>query len=89
MQCSVGWVGTGVMGCAMCGHLLAAGCSVRVHTRTREKAADLLAKGAVWAATPREAASGSDVTFTMVGFPSDVELVTLGPDGVLARMNGI
>ena len=84
MQCSVGWVGTGVMGRSMCGHLLAAGCSVRVHTRTRAKAADLLAKGAVWAATPREAASGSDVTFIMVGFPSDVEQVTLGPDGVLA-----
>ncbi len=84
MQCSVGWVGTGVMGRSMCGHLLAAGCAVRVHTRTREKAADLLAKGAVWAATPREAAAGSDVIFTMVGFPSDVEQVTLGPDGVLA-----
>jgi len=84
VQCSVGWVGTGVMGRSMCGHLLAAGCSVRVHTRTREKAADLLAKGAVWAATPREAGAGSDVTFTMVGFPSDVEQVTLGPDGVLA-----
>ena len=84
MQCSVGWVGTGVMGRSMCGHLLAAGCVVRVHTRTREKAADLLAKGAGWAATPREAAAGSDVIFTMVGFPSDVEQITLGPDGVLA-----
>jgi 3-hydroxyisobutyrate dehydrogenase len=84
MQCSAGWVGTGVMGRSMCGHLLTAGCAVRVHTRTREKAADLLAKGAVWAATPREAAAGSDVIFTMVGFPSDVEQVTLGPDGVLA-----
>ena len=84
MQCSVGWVGTGVMGRSMCGHLLAAGCTVRVHTRTREKAADLLAKGAAWAATPRDAAAGSEVIFSMVGFPSDVEQVTLGPDGVLA-----
>ena len=84
MQCSVGWVGTGVMGRSMCGHLLAAGCTVRVHTRTREKAADLVAKGAAWAATPREAAIGSDVIFSMVGFPSDVEQVILGPDGVLA-----
>ncbi|MCX7032136.1 MAG: NAD(P)-dependent oxidoreductase [Spirochaetes bacterium] len=84
MQCSVGWVGTGVMGRSMCGHLLAAGCAVRVHTRTREKAADLLAKGAAWAATPREAAAGADVTFSMVGFPADVEQVILGPDGVLA-----
>jgi 3-hydroxyisobutyrate dehydrogenase len=84
MQWSVGWVGTGVMGRSMCGHLLAAGCTVRVHTRTREKAGDLLAKGAVWAATPREAAAASDVTFSMVGFPSDVERVILGPDGALA-----
>jgi 3-hydroxyisobutyrate dehydrogenase len=84
MQSTVGWVGTGVMGRSMCGHLLAAGCTVRVHTRTREKAADLVAKGAAWAATPREAAAGSDVIFSMVGFPSDVEEVILGRDGVLA-----
>jgi 3-hydroxyisobutyrate dehydrogenase len=72
------------MGRSMCGHLLAAGCAVRVHTRTREKAADLLAKGAGWAANPMEAAEGSEVIFSMVGFPSDVEQVILGPDGVLA-----
>jgi 3-hydroxyisobutyrate dehydrogenase len=84
MQCSVGWVGTGVMGRSMCGHLLAAECTVRVHTRTREKAADLLAKGAMWAASPREAAAGSEVIFSIVGFPADVEQVILGPDGVLA-----
>ena len=84
MPYTVGWVGTGVMGRSMCGHLLAAGCAVRVHTRTREKAADLVAKGAAWAATPREAAAGSDFIFSMVGFPSDVEEVTLGRDGILA-----
>jgi 3-hydroxyisobutyrate dehydrogenase len=88
MQFAVGWVGTGVMGRSMCGHLLAAGCTVRVHTRTREKAADLLAKGAAWAATPREAAAGADVIFTMVGFPADVEEVILGTDGVLAGAQG-
>jgi len=84
MKFAVGWVGTGVMGRSMCGHLLAAGCTVRVHTRTREKAADLVAKGATWAATPREAAAGADVVFSMVGFPTDVEEVTLGRDGILA-----
>jgi 3-hydroxyisobutyrate dehydrogenase len=84
MHYAIGWVGTGVMGRSMCGHLLAAGCTARVHTRTREKAADLLAKGAAWAATPREAAAGADVIFTMVGFPADVEEVILGRDGVLA-----
>jgi 3-hydroxyisobutyrate dehydrogenase len=84
MSHAIGWVGTGVMGRSMSGHLLAAGCTVRVHTRTHEKAADLVAKGATWAATPREAAVGSDVVFSMVGFPSDVEEVTLGRDGILA-----
>ncbi len=84
MQYTIGWVGTGVMGRSMCGHLLAAGCTARVHTRTRERATDLLAKGAAWAASPREAAAGADVIFSMVGFPSDVEDVILGPDGVLA-----
>lgn len=84
MDTRIGWIGTGVMGRSMCAHLLAAGCAVRVHTRTREKAADLLAKGAVWAATPRDAAAASEVTFSMVGFPADVEQVILGPDGALA-----
>lgn len=84
MDTRIGWIGTGVMGRSMCAHLLAAGCPVRVHTRTREKAADLLAKGAAWAATPRDAAAASEVIFSMVGFPADVEQVILGPDGALA-----
>ena len=88
MPCAIGWVGTGVMGRSMCGHLLAAGCTARVHTRTREKAADLVAKGATWAASPREAAAGADVIFSLVGFPSDVEEVILGTDGALAGAQG-
>ena len=80
----IGWIGTGVMGRSMAGHLLSAGCPVRVFTRTREKAADLLKAGAVWCSTPAEAARGSEVVFTMVGFPSDVEQVYLGADGILS-----
>ncbi len=80
----VGWIGTGVMGKSMCGHILAAGHEVRLYTRTRVKAADLLAAGALWCSTPREVAAGSGVVFTMVGFPSDVEQVYLGGDGILA-----
>jgi 3-hydroxyisobutyrate dehydrogenase len=80
----VGWIGIGVMGRSMCGHLLKAGYEVSVFTRTRGKACELLSAGAAWCATPREVAARSTVTFTMVGFPSDVEEVYLGSDGVLA-----
>ena len=80
----VGWIGTGVMGSSMCGHVLAAGHDVVVHARTRSKAEPLLARGARWARTPAEAATASDVVFTMVGYPADVREVILGEQGVLA-----
>ena len=68
----IGWIGTGVMGSAMCGHLLAAGYDVGVFTRTRARAAALLERGARWADSPRAVAEQSDVIVTMVGFPHDV-----------------
>ena len=80
----VGWIGTGVMGAPMCAHLLAKGFTVTVHNRTREKASPLLEKGAAWADTPRAVAAASDVVFTMVGYPHDVQEVILGESGVLA-----
>jgi 3-hydroxyisobutyrate dehydrogenase len=80
----VGWVGIGVMGKSMCGHLLKAGFAVSLTTRTKEKASDLLSAGAAWCRTPREVAQHSDVVFSMVGFPSEVEEVYLGDDGILA-----
>jgi len=80
----IGWIGTGVMGCSMCGHLLVAGFEIQVHNRTREKAAELLRAGATWAETPRTVAERSDLIFTMLGYPSDVRGVILGKDGVLA-----
>lgn len=80
----LGWIGTGVMGAPMCGHLLAKGYPVTVHSRTKDKAAPLIAQGAAWAATPRAVAEGSDVVFTMVGFPEDVRAVYFGPQGLLA-----
>jgi len=81
----LGWIGTGVMGSSMCGHLLEAGYPVVVHSRTRERAESLLARGAVWAASAAEVAAEADVVFTMVGFPADVRQVVLGPDGALSR----
>lgn len=80
----IGWIGTGVMGGSMCGHLLAAGHEATVYTRTREKAEPLLVRGAAWAGSPAEAAAASEVVFTIVGFPADVREVVLGPGGVLA-----
>jgi 3-hydroxyisobutyrate dehydrogenase len=80
----IGWIGTGVMGTSMCGHLIDAGHSATVYSRTRERAQPLLDKGAAWADTPAAVAASSDVTFTMVGYPTDVREVILGEQGVVA-----
>jgi 3-hydroxyisobutyrate dehydrogenase len=80
----VAFIGTGVMGRSMAGHLLAAGHGVTVHTRTRERAAELLGRGALWAADPADAAEGADVAVSMVGLPADVREVHLGTRGTLA-----
>jgi 3-hydroxyisobutyrate dehydrogenase len=80
----IGWIGTGVMGLPMCGHLLDAGHEVHVSSRTRERAASLVERGAHWHGTPAAVAAESDCVCTMVGFPSDVREVVLGPSGVLA-----
>ncbi len=80
----IGWIGTGVMGSSMCGHLIDAGYAATVHNRSRDKLAPLVAKGAKAADSPRAVAEASDVVFTIVGHPADVRAVTLGPDGTLA-----
>lgn len=79
----VGWIGTGVMGASMCGHLLAQGYDVTVTTRSRARAEPLLSLGAAWADTPAAVGSASDIVFTMVGFPEDVRSVVLGAEGIL------
>ena len=80
----VGWIGTGVMGRSMCGHMLDAGYPVTVFTRTPARAEDLVERGATWAASPAEVAAASHVVFSIVGYPSDVRAVILGDDGVLS-----
>ncbi len=80
----LGWIGTGVMGNSMCGHLLDAGHHVSVYNRTRSKADNLIARGAVWCESPRELAQNSEIVFSIVGFPPDVESVLLGDNGALA-----
>jgi 3-hydroxyisobutyrate dehydrogenase len=81
----VGFVGTGVMGAAMAGHLMDAGYLLRVFNRTRSKAEPLLARGAVWCETAGETAAGADAVVTIVGYPADVEKVYLGEGGLVER----
>ncbi|MCA8989645.1 MAG: NAD(P)-dependent oxidoreductase, partial [Planctomycetaceae bacterium] len=80
----VGFIGTGVMGKSMAGHLMSAGFSLSVYSRTKAKSEDLVSRGAKWCASPSEVAASSDVTFAIVGFPSDVREVFLGEQGALA-----
>jgi len=80
---TVAFVGTGVMGASMAGHLLDAGFPLVVHNRTREKAEPLLDKGAEWADSAGAAAARADITITIVGYPHDVEQVYLGPAGIV------
>lgn len=82
-QTRIGWIGTGVMGAHMCGHLMRKGFSATVYNRSKSKTEGLVAQGAVLAATPRELAEQSDVIFSIVGFPADVREVILGPEGAL------
>jgi 3-hydroxyisobutyrate dehydrogenase len=79
----VGWIGTGVMGSSMCGHLMAAGFEAILYNRSPGKLAALVERGAKAVGSPAEVAAEADVLFTIVGYPSDVRSVTLGPGGTL------
>ncbi|EKP1626790.1 NAD(P)-dependent oxidoreductase [Listeria monocytogenes] len=82
----IGFVGIGVMGSSMAGHLLEAGYEVLVYTRTKTKAEDLLDKGALWVETPGELANKVDILISMVGYPKDVEELYLGENGFLENL---
>lgn len=80
----IGWIGTGVMGVLMAGRLLAARHDLCVFNRTKEKAEPLITGGAEWCASPATVAAHSEIVFSMVGLPTDVETVYLGAEGLLA-----
>lgn len=90
-QTKLGWIGTGVMGKSMCGHLMRAGFAMTIYNRSHAKTQELVGLGAKLAGTPAEVAQQSDVVFVMVGFPHDVRQVIMGEDGVLTtlRSHGI
>ncbi|KAM3219112.1 putative 3-hydroxyisobutyrate dehydrogenase-like 1, mitochondrial [Capsicum annuum] len=73
----LGWIGTGVMGRSMCAHLINAGYTLTIFTRTPSKAQELISMGAQWVDTPNAVGAQSDVVFTIVGYPSDVRQVIL------------
>ncbi len=79
----IGFIGLGVMGKSMASHLLKAGYEVFVYTRTKDKASELLSQGAKWAAAPKEIAQKANVIISMVGYPSDVEEIYLGENGLI------
>src|SRR5918999_5365335 len=79
----IGWVGTGVMGLSMCGHLVAKGYPATIYSRTKSKAQGLVDKGAAWADSPGAVAERSDILFTIVGLPSDVREVYQQRGGIL------
>ena len=79
----IGFIGLGVMGHSMAGHILNAGFKLHLYNRTSSKADDLVKKGAVLEASVADLAKKSDVIIAIVGFPADVEEVFLGEGGVL------
>lgn len=80
---TIGWIGTGVMGASMVGHLHKAGYKCVVYNRTKSKTDALVAQGMKWANSPGEVAACSNVIFTIVGFPKDVREVYFGEQGIL------
>jgi len=81
----LGFIGTGVMGASMAGHLLSAGYELHIYNRTKERAEKLIEQGAKWEDSPAEVAKNSDIIFSIVGYPKDVEEVYLGKNGVVAN----
>ncbi len=79
----LGWIGTGVMGLQLAGHLQNAGHELFVHNRTKSKTDPLTQKGAVWCGTPSEVSQQAEIVFAMVGFPTDVAETFLGKFGIL------
>lgn len=82
----VAWIGTGVMGAPMAGHLQRAGYQVRAYNRTPEKAIALKETGIIPCDTLAQAVAGADFVFTIVGYPQDVKQVYLDKDGIFSAI---
>ena len=78
----IGFIGTGVMGASIVKHLLKANYEVMVYNRTQSKTEELIELGATWGETPEKVAASSELIFSMVGFPEDVEEIYYGSEGI-------
>jgi 3-hydroxyisobutyrate dehydrogenase len=87
MQPRTAFIGLGIMGHSMAGHLLAAGYPLAVYTRTKARADELLARGATWADTPASAARDAQFIFICVPDTPDVQKALLGEHGVLESLH--
>lgn len=79
----IGFIGTGIMGSAMAGHLMDAGFEVSVYNRTKPKAQNLIDRGANWCETAGKCAENQDAVITVVGYPRDVEQIYLSEGGII------
>ena len=82
---NVGFIGAGVMGKSMIRNLMKKGFQVTVYSRTKSKAEDIIAEGAIWRDSAAECAKDQDVIITIVGFPKDVEETYFGEKGIIAN----
>ena len=82
----IGFIGLGIMGASMAANLQKAGYKLTVHDLRRAAAERHIAAGATWADTPKQVAEQSDVVFTSLPVPADVQKVALGDDGILAGL---
>lgn len=80
----IGFIGTGVMGKSIVKHFFSAGHEVAVYNRTKSKTDELIELGAAWQATPAEVTSVSEIVFSMVGYPSDVEEIYYGSNSIFS-----
>ena len=83
----VGFIGLGTMGSSMAYNILQGGHELVVHDIRREAATRHLEAGATWADTPRQVAEASEIVFTSLPGPTEVEAVSLGDDGLLSGMS--
>ncbi|NBI27893.1 NAD(P)-dependent oxidoreductase [Chengkuizengella marina] len=84
---TIGFIGIGVMGKSMAGHLMNAGYNLHIYTRTKDKADDLISQGAIWKNSVVELTKQADIIITMIGYPQDVESIYLGTNGIISNAN--
>lgn len=82
---TIAFIGLGIMGAPIATHMLEAGYTLQVYTRTKSKAEPVLAKGAIWKDSIKDAVAGAKVVFTMLGYPEEIEEAYLSSEGILAH----